>query len=81
MYPLRQGQLRTKINSIRLPPHINLPRTRSLINTLASIAMPSTKAMAAIPGRVSVACNMDNTATKSNKLNANDTLEIMPKNM
>ena len=53
-------------------------RTRSLISTLASIAIPSTKAMAAMPGKVSVACSMDSTATKSSKLKASATLEIMP---
>ena len=59
----------------------NSSRTRSLISTLASIAMPSTKAMAAMPGRVRVACNMDNTATNSSKFTAKATLENTPNSM
>ena len=43
--------------------------------------MPSTKAIAAIPGSVRVACIMDSTATRSSKLTANAMLEITPNNM
>ena len=45
------------------------------------MAMPSTNAMAAMPGKVSVACSIDNTATNSNKLTASAMLEITPNNM
>jgi hypothetical protein len=41
---------------------------RSLINTLESIAIPSVKAMAAMPGKVSVACKIDKMAIKNSKL-------------
>lgn len=43
-------------------------RTRSLISTLESMAMPSTSAMAAMPGSESVACISDNAATSSSRL-------------
>ena len=58
----------------------NSSRTRSLINTLESIAMPRANATAAMPGKVSVACSMDNTATSSNRLKPRAILEKAPNN-
>src|SRR5450830_677061 len=43
-------------------------RIRSLISTLESIAIPSASAIAAIPGKVSVACSVDSTAISSSTL-------------
>ena len=45
------------------------------------MAMPSTKAMAAMPGKVRVACSMDSIATNNNKFTPNATLEMMPNSM
>ena len=53
-------------------------RTRSLISTFESIAMPSASAMAAMPGSVSVACSMDSTATSSSKLRPSASAENTP---
>ena len=53
-------------------------RTRSLMSTLASIAIPSVSAMAAIPGRVSVACSMDSNATSSIRFTASAITETTP---
>ena len=43
--------------------------------------MPSASAMAAMPGRVSVACSSDSTATSSKRFTPRATLEIRPKAM
>jgi hypothetical protein len=51
---------------------------RSLISTLASIAMPSVRAIAAMPGRVSVACNSESSATSSSRFTASASDEISP---
>src|SRR5476649_1014723 len=48
-------------------------RMRSLISTLASMAMPRVSAMAAMPGRVSVACSSDRIDRKSTRLNSSHT--------
>jgi hypothetical protein len=53
-------------------------RTRSLISTLASIAMPSVSAIAAMPGRVSVAWITDSAATSKSRLKASASVEITP---
>ena len=45
------------------------------------MAMPSTSAMAAMPGKVSVACSMDSTATSSSRFTASETVENTPKSM
>jgi len=49
-----------------------------LISTLASIAMPSVSAIAAMPGSVKVACSIDSTATSSSRLNASARVENTP---
>ena len=54
---------------------------RSLINTLESIAIPNANAIAAIPGKVKVACSMDSTATNINKLTPSEIAENTPNNM
>ena len=51
---------------------------RSLISTLASMAMPSVNATAAIPGRVNVACSIDRIATSSSRFTASEIVEITP---
>jgi hypothetical protein len=56
----------------------NSSRTRSLMSTLASMAMPSVSAMAAMPGSVSVACNIDSTATSSSRLKPRASEETRP---
>jgi phosphoribosylformylglycinamidine synthase len=56
-------------------------RTRSLISTLASMAMPSASAMAAMPGSDSVACSIDSTATSSSRLKASASVENTPNSM
>jgi hypothetical protein len=53
-------------------------RTRSLISTLASMAMPSVSAMAAMPGSVSVACSIDSSATSSSRLKDSASVENTP---
>ena len=53
----------------------------SLIRTLASIAMPRVKAIAASPGRVKVACITDKRATKNNKFTDKPITEITPKSI
>ncbi|MOA26068.1 hypothetical protein D3C78_1468370 [compost metagenome] len=53
-------------------------RMRSLISTLESIATPRARAMAAMPGRVSVACSMDRMASSSSTLIDSATVEKMP---
>ena len=44
----------------------------------ATLTLPG---MAAIPGSVSVACSMDNTATSNSRLNAREILEMAPNSM
>ena len=56
----------------------NSSRTRSLISTFASIAIPSVSAMPAMPGRVSVACIIDNNATSNSRFAASASMEIVP---
>src|SRR5450830_1022629 len=51
-------------------PERNSSRMRSLISTLASNAMPSASAIAAMPGKVKVACMADRIATSSSTLTA-----------
>ena len=54
-------------------------RMRSLISTLASIAMPRVSAMAAMPGRVRVACSSDSSAMRSSRFTPSATEETTPK--
>ena len=51
---------------------------RSLISTLASIAMPSVSAMAAMPGSVSVACSIESSAIRSSRLTDRAMVEMTP---
>jgi hypothetical protein len=60
-------------------PLLTSSRTRSLISTLASIAMPSVSAMAAMPGRVSVACSIERSATRNSRLHARAATDTAPK--
>ncbi|MNO09360.1 hypothetical protein D3C81_2324770 [compost metagenome] len=53
-------------------------RIRSLISTFESMAMPSVSAIAAMPGRVSVACSMDNSASSSSTFRVRPTVENTP---
>ena len=50
----------------------------SLIKTFESIAIPRVKAMAAIPGRVKVACNKDSSATSRVMFRLSATAENNP---
>ncbi len=59
-------------------PERNSSRTRSLISTLASIAMPSVSAMAAMPGSVSVACMIERMPIKRSRLHASAATETTP---
>ena len=43
--------------------------------------MPSASAMAAMPGKVRVACSIDSTATSSSRLTASATPENRPNSM
>src|SRR6478672_341135 len=56
-------------------------RIRSLISTLASIAMPSVNAIAAMPGRVSVACISDSSEISSSRLTASANTLKKPNSM
>ena len=51
-----------------LEPLRSSSRMRSLISTLASMAMPRVSAMAAMPGRVRVACSSDSSATSKQQV-------------
>ena len=62
-------------------PERSSSRTRSLMSTLASIAMPSVSATAAMPGSVSVACIIDSSATRKSRLHASASTEIRPNTM
>jgi hypothetical protein len=62
-----------------LAPLRNSSRTRSLISTFESIAMPKARAIAAMPGSVKVACSMDSTATNNSKLTPSAMPENTPK--
>ncbi|MCY1373887.1 hypothetical protein D9M69_611870 [compost metagenome] len=53
-------------------------RTRSLISTLESMATPMASAMAAMPGSVSVACNIERMATSSIRFTASAIDENRP---
>ncbi|CPL85612.1 Uncharacterised protein [Bordetella pertussis] len=53
-------------------------RIRSLMSTLASMAMPRVRAMAAMPGRVRVACSIDSSASSSSTLTVRPMVEKMP---
>jgi hypothetical protein len=53
-------------------------RILSLINTLESMAMPRVSAIAAMPGRVRVACRKERAATKSRMLAASAMTEKKP---
>ena len=53
-------------------------RMRSLISTLASIAMPSVSATAAMPGSVRVAWSIDKIATSSSRLTDSAIAENTP---
>ncbi len=61
-----------------LLPDRNSSRIRSKISTLASTAIPTVKTIPAIPGMVSVACNMDNKATINTRLAAKARLATAP---
>ena len=66
-----EGQSRNRRGwRLGLAPLRSSSRMRSLISTLESIAMPRVSAMAAMPGRVSVACSSDSRATSSSRLAA-----------
>src|SRR5690625_468825 len=61
-----------------LSPLRNSSRIRSLISTLASMAIPKVRAMAAIPGNVKVACSMDKTANNNKILKVRPSVEKTP---
>ncbi|MNC85788.1 hypothetical protein D3C83_14010 [compost metagenome] len=51
---------------------------RSLMSTLASIAMPMVSAMPAMPGSVKVACSIDSNATRNSTFAASARIENTP---
>jgi len=59
-------------------PFLSSSRTRSLMRTLASIAMPSVRAIAAMPGSVSVACSIDRSAMRNSRFAQSASVEKHP---
>jgi len=64
---------------LRRDPVLSSSRTRSLMRTLASIAMPSVRAIGAMPGSVSVACSIDRSAMRNSRFAQSASVRDTPK--